>query len=77
MQGCDDILPQTFCHNLFGGALSFNIQNATIGVWSLIIMFTYKSHCCLNNGPFPLSNSTYGQVFNMWFKTIHGSYHNN
>jgi hypothetical protein len=76
MQGCDDILARTFCHNSFGGAPSFNIQNAIINVWFFIIMFIYKSNCYLNNGPLPLSNSTCGQVFNRWPKTIHGNYHN-
>jgi hypothetical protein len=67
-------LPQTFCHNLFGGVLSFNIQNAIMGVWSFIIMFTYKNNCCLNTGPLPLNNSTCGQIFNRWSKIIHGSH---
>jgi hypothetical protein len=76
-QGCDDILPWMFCHNSFGGLLSFNIQNVIMDVWLFIIMFTYKSNCCLNSGHLPLSNSTCGQVFNMWLKLIHGYYHNN
>jgi hypothetical protein len=33
LNGCDE----------FGGALSLNIHNAIINVWSFIIMFTYKS----------------------------------
>ncbi len=75
MQGCDDILPQTFCHNSFSGAPSFNIQNAIIGVWSFIIIFTHKSNCCLNNGSFPLSILTCGRVFNRWPKMVHGNCH--
>jgi hypothetical protein len=45
MQGCDDILAQTFCRNLFGGSLSLNIQNAIIRVWSFITMVIYKNNC--------------------------------
>jgi hypothetical protein len=56
-------LPQMFCHNLFGGVLSLNIYNAIIRVWSFIVMFTYKSNCCLINGPLPSSNSMCGRVF--------------
>jgi hypothetical protein len=76
-QGCVDILAWMFCHNSFGGVLSFNIQNAIIGVWSFIIMLICKSNCCLNSGLLPLYNLTCGQVFNMWPKIIHWSYHNN
>jgi hypothetical protein len=65
-----------FCHNSFGRVLSLNIQNAIIDVWSFIIMFTYKSICCLNSGLLPSSNLTCRQIFNKWSKTIHGSYHN-
>jgi hypothetical protein len=43
MQGCDDISAWMFCHSSFGGASSYNIQNAIISVWSFIIMFTYKN----------------------------------
>ncbi len=74
-QGCDDISVWMYCHNLFSGASSFNIQNAMIGVWSFIIMFTYKSNCCLNNGLPPSSNSTCERVFNKWLKMIHWNYH--
>ncbi len=76
-QSCDDISPWTFWHNLFHGVLSFNIQNAIIGVWSFIIIFTYKNNCCLNIRHLPLNNSTCGWVFNRWPKTIHRSCHNN
>ncbi len=66
MQGCHDILAQMFCHNLFGGASSFNIWNVIIGVWLFIIMFTYKNNCCLNNGFLPSNNLTCRWIFNRW-----------
>jgi hypothetical protein len=60
MQGCDDISTWMFYHSLSGGALSLNIQNSIICVWSFIITFTYISNYCLNNRPLPSSN------FDMW-----------
>jgi hypothetical protein len=54
-------LVMMFCHNLFGGTPSLNIQNAIIGVWSFIILFAYQNNCCLINWPLPSSNLMCGQ----------------
>ncbi len=69
MQGWDDISPQTFCHNLLGGMSPFNIQYASINVWSFIVLFTYKNNCYLINQPFPSSNLMCGRVLNRLLKT--------
>lgn len=47
MQSCDDISPQAFCHNLFSGTPSLDIQNAIIDVRSFIVLFTYKNNIYL------------------------------
>ncbi len=78
MQGCDDIPLWMFCHNMFGGTSSFGIHNDIINMQLIIILFAYKSHCCLNYWYFISSNLLCGQIMiHKRTRMAHGDCHYN
>lgn len=52
---------------------SISIHNAIIGMWSIIILFSYENHCCLNRWSFPKSDLSCGWISNRGMKMAHGS----